>query len=190
MCLRPCQLVVGNPEYRSEADRVADFLVSNGKHLLESAEHARDRLSTELQFEEAARQHKRTQKIAEVLKLRDETAREVSRLNGVAVLPSIVEESITLLFLIGGAWRQPETFAVPQNAQPTVSLDHRLRDLAGRLEAPEVPVRERQEHLALWTRWYFSSWRDGMWLSFDNPQQLPWRRLVNAISRTASGGRD
>ena len=190
MCLRPCQLVVGNPEYRSEADRVADFLVSNGKHLLESAEHARDRLSTELQFEEAARQHKRTQKIAEVLKLRDETAREVSRLNGVAVLPSIVEESITLLFLIGGAWRKPETFAVPQNAQPTVSLDHRLRDLAGRLEAPEVPVRERQEHLALWTRWYFSSWRDGMWLSFDNPQQLPWRRLVNAISRTASGGRD
>jgi len=187
MCLRPCQLVVSGQEYRSEAARVADFLVSNGRRLLESAEHARERLSTELHFEEAARQHKRAQKIAEVLKLRDDTSGEASKLSGVAILPSVEEESVTLLFLLGGAWRPPETFTVPQNAQPTASLDHRLRELAGRLEPSDLTVRDRQEHLALWTRWYFSSWRDGVWLPFDNPQQLPWRRLVNAISRTASG---
>jgi excinuclease ABC subunit C len=186
MCLRPCQLVVGMEEYRSEAERVQDFLLTNGRHLMESAEHARDRLSAEMQFEEAARQHKRAQKIAEVLKLRDEMVREASRVNGVAVLPSAEPESITLLFLLGGAWCSPVVFAVPQNAAPTVSLDHRLRDLAAGLAAPQVPARERQEHLAIWTRWYYSSWRDGSWLPFDDLQRLPWRRLVNAISRTAA----
>ena len=140
MCLRPCQQVVGVEEYRSEADRVADFLMSNGKHLLESAEHARDRLSTEMEFEEAARQHKRAQKIAEVLKLRDDVAREVSEVERRGRIAVDEEQSIELLFLIGGAWREPETFAVPQNAQPDASLDHRLRELAGRLETPEVPA--------------------------------------------------
>lgn len=113
-------------------------------------------------------------------------AREASEFSGVAVLPSSEEQSIELLFLLGGAWRGPETFAVPQNVQPGASLDHRLRELAGRLETPRVSARERQEHLALWTRWYFSSWRDGTWISFEKLQQIPWRRLVNAISRTAA----
>jgi excinuclease UvrABC nuclease subunit len=59
MCLRPCQQVVGVAEYASEVARVAEFLSTNGKETLRSAEAARDRLSAELQFEDAARQHKR-----------------------------------------------------------------------------------------------------------------------------------
>ena len=181
MCLRPCQAVVGVEEYRSEADRVADFLTSNGKHQLEAVEHARERLSAEMQFEEAARQHKRAQRIADVLKLRDEVTREAGSLNGVAVLPSTNANSILLMILLGGVWQQPCYFSVGLDTQPAVSIDHRLRELLTGLAPETATIRERQEHLALWARWYYSSWRDGTWIQFNSRESVPWRRLVNAI---------
>ncbi len=88
MCLRPCQQVVGPAEYGHEVARVVEFLRSGGRSLLEAIERSRDRLSEEMMFEEAARQHKRLEKVLEVLKLRDELARDVERLNGVAITRS------------------------------------------------------------------------------------------------------
>ena len=85
MCLRPCQQVVGPAEYADEVARVADFLRTDGRSLLESIGHSRDRLSQEMIFEEAARQHKRFEKVQEVLSLRDELVRDIDRLNGVAI---------------------------------------------------------------------------------------------------------
>ena len=63
MCLRPCQEVVGAAEYAGEVARVAEFLHTDGRSLLESIGHSRDRLSEEMMFEEAARQHKRYEKV-------------------------------------------------------------------------------------------------------------------------------
>src|ERR1039457_816692 len=88
MCLRPCQQVVGAAEYATEIGRVAEFLRTDGRSLLESIGHSRDRLSQEMLFEDAARQHKRYEKVQDVLRLRDELARDVDRLNGVAITPS------------------------------------------------------------------------------------------------------
>jgi hypothetical protein len=34
-------------------------------------------------------------------------------------------------------------------------------------------------------RWYYSSWRDGEWLAYEGPKHIPYRKLVNAISRVA-----
>ena len=82
MCLRPCQQVVSVEEYRHEVDRVVDFLRTDGRSLVEAAGAARDRMSADLDFEQAARQHKRVEKIQEVLSLRDELARDIERLNG------------------------------------------------------------------------------------------------------------
>jgi hypothetical protein len=48
-------------------------------------------------------------------------------------------------------------------------------------------MRERQESLALIARWYYSTWRDGEWLAFDDFSAIPYRKLVNAISRVAHG---
>jgi hypothetical protein len=48
-------------------------------------------------------------------------------------------------------------------------------------------VRERQEYLALLARWYYSSWRDGEWLAFDSYDDIPYRKLVNAVSRVTHG---
>ena len=73
MCLRPCQQVVGRDEYLHEVGRVAEFLKTGGHSLLDTIGRARDRYSEEMMFEEAARQHKRYEKVQEVLKLRDES---------------------------------------------------------------------------------------------------------------------
>jgi hypothetical protein len=67
-----------------------------------------------------------------------------------------------------------------------VPLDRRLRELSEGLTPPRVTALERQEHLALLARWYYSSYRDGDWLAFDDPAHIPFRRLVRAISRAAA----
>src|SRR5215475_13555172 len=80
MCLRPCQEVVGPAEYNHEVTRVLDFLRTDGQSLLTAIAHSRDRLSEEMMFEEAARQHKRLEKVQEVIKQADELARDVDLL--------------------------------------------------------------------------------------------------------------
>ncbi|HYW45468.1 MAG TPA: hypothetical protein VE959_21580 [Bryobacteraceae bacterium] len=192
MCLRPCQQVVGPAEYGHEVARVTEFLRSDGRSLLEAVAHSRDRLSEEMMFEEAARQHKRVEKIQEVLKLRDELARDVDRLNGVAITRSLAPSAVEMWFVRDGWWQEPRRFAFEVREGKTVSLDHRLRETfaavieAGNTAPRRKPmVRERQEYLALLARWYYSSWREGEWLAFDSFDDPPYRKLVNAVSRVA-----
>jgi hypothetical protein len=64
-------------------------------------------------------------------------------------------------------------------------MDRRLRDIASTLSPPAVTVRERQEHLAILARWFYSSWRDGQWIRFESLDRISYRKLVGAISRTA-----
>jgi len=68
-----------------------------------------------------------------------------------------------------------------------VSLDHSLRETFARVAPRKLGVRERQEYLALLARWYYSSWREGEWLSFDRYDDIPYRKLVNAVSRVSHG---
>ena len=89
MCLRPCQQAVSAEEYAHEVARVTEFLATGGRSVLDAIAHSRDRLSEEMAFEEAARLHKRFEKVQEVLKLRDELARDLDRLNGVAITRSL-----------------------------------------------------------------------------------------------------
>ncbi len=187
MCLRPCQLVVGEDEYRHEVDRVAEFFSTAGATLIERVTASRDRLSRELLFEEAARQHKRLEKIQETLQLRDELARDIAHLSGVAVAPSPADAatSVELIFLHQGWWQAPRRFSFEVVEGKSVSLDAKIRELVAGVEWKAGGVRERQEHIALLARWYYSSWRDGEWLEFERPEDIPYRRLVRAISKTA-----
>ncbi len=187
MCLRPCQEVVGVAEYASEASRVADFLSTSGKHLLHVTEAARDRFSAEMDFEEAARQHKSVDRIEQVLKLRDALACDIDRLNGIAVTESATPGSVNLWFVMEGCWQAPEHFSIRATGDKTVSMDHRLRDVAGSRNTTKVTGRERQEHLALLARWFYSTWRDGEWIPFENMEKLSYRKLTGAVSRVASG---
>ncbi|MBY0505887.1 MAG: hypothetical protein K2X03_18365 [Bryobacteraceae bacterium] len=183
MCLRPCQEMVGEAEYATEVARVREFLTSDGQSLTLTVERARDRASENMDFEEAARQHKRLEKVQQVLRLRDEMVRDAARLCGVAVTKSTVGGTVELRFFLDGQWLPSRNFHLDGAG---LSMDARLRELAATLE-PEskMTLARRQDHLALLARWYYSSWRDGEWLGFASPQELPYRKLVRAISRVA-----
>ena len=178
-CLRPCQQVVSPEEYRSEVNRVEEFLAGNGAGLLSITSAARDRLSQEMNFEEAARQHQRWERIQEVLALRDDLVGDVDRLYGVAIAPSTSADSVLLWFVRQGVWQRPQQFLLTSS----VSLDSRLRELVAALEPVAAPLAEKQEHLALLARWHYSSWSDGEWIGFRGWQEVPYRKLVRAISR-------
>jgi excinuclease ABC subunit C len=185
MCLRPCQQVVGPAEYGHEIARVVEFLRTDGRSLLDAIAHSRDRLSEEMMFEEAARQHKRFDKVQEVLKLRDELARDIDRLNGVAITPSFSADAVELWFVKQGNLHPPRRFGFEIQDGRTVSMDRRLREMFAEFEPRALTVRERQEHLALLARWYYSTWREGEFLSFDDFGDIPYRKLVNAVSRVS-----
>jgi excinuclease ABC subunit C len=188
MCLRPCQQIVTAEEYRHEVDRVVDFLRTDGRSLIDATTAARDRLSAELDFEQAARQHKRVEKIQEVLILRDDLARDIDHLNGIAVTASAEPQAVELWFLLGGAWQGARrvTFEVVEGRP--VSLDQKLREVVSAQSLVTQTMRQRQEYLALLSRWYYSTWCDGEWFPFDRIQNLPYRKLVHAISRIARSG--
>jgi excinuclease UvrABC nuclease subunit len=178
-CLRPCQQVVGVAEYRSEVQRVEEFLSGDGAGLLSITTAARDRLSQEMNFEEAARQHQRLERIEEVLALRDDLVCDIDRLYGVAVAPSTEADSVLLWFVAQGSWQLPRQFSLASS----VSLDTRLRELVASLQPFSAPLSEKQEHLALLARWHYSSWSDGEWIGFHGWDEVPYRKLVRAISR-------
>jgi excinuclease UvrABC nuclease subunit len=188
MCLRPCQQVVGCDEYLHEVSRVEEFLKTGGHSLLDTIGRARDRYSEEMQFEEASRQHKRFEKVQEVLKLRDDLARELGGLNGVAVTPSAAPNAVELWIVRDGHWQPPCRLSFEIQEGKPVSLDEKLRDILGAAPMRPLAMRERQEYLALLARWYYSSWREGEWLLIDNFDALPYRKLVHAISRVARVG--
>lgn len=189
MCLRPCQEVVGPEEYGHEVERLHQFLLTGGRSMVEPIEKARDRFSDEMMFEEAARQHKRLEKIQDVLKLRDELAREISRLHGVAVTASTEPNAVHLWMVRDGALLDSQQFSFEVAEGKPLSLDGKLRGRLAGLQEQATPrvqtLRERQEFLALLSRWFYSSWRDGEWIFVDRFEDVPYRKLVNAISRVA-----
>jgi excinuclease UvrABC nuclease subunit len=187
-CLRPCQQAVGVAEYRSEAGRVAEFLRTGGRSLLSSASGERERLSAAMDFEGAARAHQRFLKIEEVLGWRDEMARDVDELHAVAIVPSAHPESVELGWMRGGYWQgfRSLDFITADDGR-AVSLDSRLREMAATIpEGHAASATERMEHLAILSRWFYSSWCDGELLMVDDWGKIPWRKLVNAVSRVAA----
>jgi excinuclease UvrABC nuclease subunit len=185
MCLRPCQQVVGAGEYGHEADRVLEFLRTDGHSLLDSIVRSRDRLSEEMQFEDAARQHKRYEKVQEVLKLRDDLASDIDRFHGAAIAPSVAPNSVDLWLVHAGHLQPAQRFSFEIEEGKPVSLDRKLREVLSALEPRTLPVRERQERLALLARWHYSTWRDGEFVRVESFADAPYRKLVNAVSRVA-----
>lgn len=186
MCLRPCQQLVGPTEYAGEVARVTEFLHTDGRSLLTAIAHSRDRLSEDMMFEDAARQHKRYEKVQDVLKLRDELARDMDRLNGVAITRSLAASAVEMFFVREGNWQEPRRFDFEIHEGRPVSLDLKLRETFAAVAPRKLTSRERQEYLALLARWYYSTWRDGEWLGFDSFTEIPYRKLVNAVSRVAT----
>ena len=195
MCLRPCQAAVSRQAYLEEVARVGEFLSTQGGSLVRVLEAERDRASAELNFEEAARLHKRLEKVEAVLQApelaqRGGLATDLERLHGVVIQRS-AEAQAVVLFPVYRAFLLPQvTFSLapdPETGKP-VSLDARLREvLLTNSQPPSPNPRLRAEHLALLARWFYRGTRQGEFVGFDNFEQPPFRRLVNAIARVARG---
>jgi excinuclease UvrABC nuclease subunit len=181
-CLRPCQQAVSVEEYRAEAGRLEHFLRSEGASLRDITEAARDRMSAAMEFEEAERLHQRMTRISDVQALSGDLSRSLDRLNGIAVTPSAEPEAIELWFMTGGAWQEPRRVNLSEAVGAGMSLDHRLRDLAGGISPGRKPSLDQ---ISILVRWHGSSWRDGEWIGFEDLAKIPYRKIVNAIGRVA-----
>lgn len=182
-CLRPCQTAVSREEYATEAARVFDFMETAGKSALQPLSAARDRAAAELDFEQAAVAHKRIEKIQTAIAARDKVISAVNHLHGVALTKASQQDSVNIWPMLAGFWQLPIRLHLPPNQAPdSRSLDSLLRErLQVALQSPVVDG-NRLEHIALFSRWYYSSWCDGQWFPFETLQQLNYRRLVRAIS--------
>ena len=187
-CLRPCQQAVDISNYHREAERVIEFLRTGGRSLLVPAESAREKLSAEMEFEGAALMHERCRQIEEVLSQRDEMARELDNLNAIAVVRSRESEAVELGWLRGGHWHGFTRLDFGLLDARAVSLDARVREAAAMVPERGAGLpKERMEHLAVIARWRYSDWCDGELLMVDDWAKLPYRKLVNAVSRVANG---
>jgi excinuclease UvrABC nuclease subunit len=186
-CLRPCQEAVSREEYAGEVARVTQFLRTGGASLLDAVIGSRDQLSAAMEFEQAARQHKRAAQIEEMMRTRDPMARDVDQLHAIAVVPAAEPNAVNLAFLRAGYWHDlaPLTFELGEGKP--VPLDRRLREMIDAHAWPSTTARERQERLAIVARWFYSGWCDGEMLVFDDWNHVPFRKAVNAISRIVRG---
>jgi excinuclease ABC subunit C len=181
-CLRPCQCAVTAQEYGTECVRVADFLSTNGKSATAALSSARDRACEETDFEQAAQIHKRIEKIAAAAGARDAVVAEIHRFSGVALTRAAERRQFRLWPVFEGFWQEPVALDFSAEENRATSLDHELRDrLTESLAAPRT-AGKRAEELAIFSRWYFSSWRDGEWFPFRTLGDLNYRRIVRQIS--------
>jgi excinuclease ABC subunit C len=183
-CLRPCQAAVSRDEYAHEAERVEQFIRTSGASLAEPAEAARDRASSDMQFEEAERLHQRVERIREAAAAAGELARPLEQLAGVAVVRAAAGAAVDLLFFLGGHWLEPRRLGLADTVDGGQSLGRRVRELIVGVEPAGAPS---LEHMAILTRWHGASWRDGEWIGFDSLDKIPYRKLVNAVGRVAAG---
>jgi excinuclease ABC subunit C len=188
MCLAPCFKGCTEEEYRQEVGRVADFLVSEGAALLHSLEAERDRSSAQLDFEEAARLHRKLEKTREVVRLKPPLVRELSQLNAVLVLPGSEERSVAFFRVVDGNLRGPVALSLQENVCSPASLDSQIHELLEPLGCSSTGESNQSsdsgshlppwEHLSLLSRWYYSSFRVGEIVMLPPTQDLPHARLV------------
>jgi hypothetical protein len=87
----------------------------------------------------------------------------------------------------GGYWQGFTRLEFTAADGRVASLDARLREMATAIPEARAGSAERMEQLAILSRWFYSSWRDGEMLLVDDWAKIPYRKLVNAVSRVAKG---
>ena len=186
-CLRPCQLAVDVAEYRAESGRLLETLTSDGQALGRELERRRDEASSELEFEEAARRHREIQDLKASWRLGEDLARDLDRLHGVIVQPAAEPGRIALFPFFRGFFQERVELSLEMSSDRPGSLDNRVQEALDASGGTTGGLREREEHQALLRRWAFSSFRRGEMVLIDRWDRPPIRRLVNAVSRVASG---
>jgi excinuclease ABC subunit C len=189
MCLAPCFKGCSDEEYAGEVARVQAYFDSNGASLVREIAAARDAASANLEFENAAAQHARLEKLKPTLSQLPEIVHRIDRLVAVVVQPSPVSGCVALFRVDAGRISGPDHFAI-QAAEHTKSqsMESRVQEALAAMPAAEASAAlETMEHLAIVRRWFYRGTRVGEIFFADEKGALPLRRLVRGISRVYRG---
>lgn len=185
MCLAPCFKGCTDQEYRQEVQRAVGFLDSEGSQLISEIEKEREQASANLEFEQAARLHRRLEKARDVRRSKPVLVREISTLNAILVLPGAQDNSVVFFRVAGGELGGPATLLLEENVSAPISLDRQIQQSLGSLalEANSTPVAPSHslppwEHLSLLARWCYSSFRLGEIVMLPANQEIPHAQLI------------
>lgn len=202
MCLAPCFGGCTDEQYQGEVERVIAFLDSEGRPLIRALEDERAQAAERLEFEQAAKAHRKIEKVHEVLRLRPDLARNVRDLHAVVVERGAEEKTVIFFRVCAGEIRGPVTLSLDENVSSPEPLDQQIHKLLDPLsiDTPSGPVAETMgcqktaarhrkqepppwEHLSLLARWYYSSFRRGEFLMLPPNQQIPHARVIRACRK-------
>lgn len=187
MCLAPCFKGCTDEAYFAEAGRVLSFFDSCGESLIQELSAERDRLSASLDYEAAAQQHARLEKVKGVLSGADEIYHRLDRLDAVIIQPSAGAKSVALFRFSKGELAGPEHFLL-EAEDMTQSLEARLRaTLENLASARSSSSQQFMEQLAILKRWYYRSHKTGEIIFSKGEDEFPMRKLANAIGRVYRG---
>ncbi len=195
MCLAPCFKGCSDEDYAAEVERVQQFFQSGGESLVREIERQRDEASVNLDFEGAAAQHARLEKVKAATSQLPEIVRRLDELNGVMVQPSAERESVTLFKIVAGQICEPVALNVGKAeasrlASKPQSMESRISEALAAVENPKLRgALEWMEHLALLKRWYYRTAKVGELFLTDSAGELPMRRVVRGVSRVFRGER-
>ncbi|HEV2495644.1 MAG TPA: hypothetical protein VG204_21505 [Terriglobia bacterium] len=190
MCLAPCFQGCTDGEYQEEVGRVIAFLDTEGQSLSRALERERAQSSEALDFEQAARLHRRLEKVEEVLRLRPGLVRNLAEFHSIVVQRGAEPKSVAFFRVSAGVMRGPVTLSLDERVSSPVPLDEQIRKLldsigpatetpsggAGRPSAPNSSP--SWEHLSLLARWYYSSFREGELIMLPASNEIPHARLI------------
>ena len=182
MCLAPCFAGCTDSEYQSEVGRVIEFLDTRGQSLHRSLEAERAQASDGLDFEQAAKTHRKIEKLDELLRHGPDLLRNVRDLHAVVVLKGADTKSVVFFRITAGEIRGPAALSLDENVSTPVPLDRQIHELMESLAPgkpePVPPRLPPWEHLALLARWYYSSFREGELVMLNPGQAMPHARLI------------
>jgi excinuclease UvrABC nuclease subunit len=186
MCLAPCFKGCTDEAYRSEVERVRSYLDSGGESLIHELQAERDRLSTDLDFEGAARQHEKVTKVKGIASACDDIYRRLDQIDAIIVQPAFEPKSVTLFRFSHGELAGPEYFPM-EAAENSHPMEARLREALQRLvPAGARSLQQFTEELAILRRWYYRTHKTGEIFFANNEGELPLRRIANGVGRIGS----
>ena len=209
MCLAPCFAGCSKSEYDVETNRVEGFLATSGASLQSEWERERNLASEALDFEQAARLHRRLEKLDGVINDLPNLPRRLDDLNAVILQPAAAARAIAVFTVRSGLICEPFFLNFDQFSSSPQSVEATLR---GYLESPldGVPTEPMAagsrlvslsvlgsgevlaDHLALLAQWYYGKPRSGE-IFFPQGGRVssgaasgtlwPYRRIMRACSR-------
>jgi excinuclease UvrABC nuclease subunit len=186
MCLAPCFKGCTDEAYMAEVERVRSYLDSGGESLIHELQAERDRLSTDLDFEGAARQHEKVTKVKGIASACDDIYRRLDQMDAVIVQPASEPKSVALFRFSHGELAGPEYFPMEagDDAHP---VEARLREaLQNLVPAGARSLQQFTEELAILRRWYYRTHTTGEIFFANNEGELPLRRIANGVGRIGS----